>query len=452
MKKRVFVVTLLAICITASIVPAITKAVVTPYFVAVNDTLLPFSDDTMPNIIGGEYYLPSSVFSEVRLSSFNPVNTNTLMMFTGVGTETRIVYFRVDRGVTEDQDGNILDWPTARKSGNKFYVPLRQVCGYFGINYEIIEIPPEVIPNEQLYIIRVLRTSDAFFNSNTFLGYNSQALRRAYSAYYSPPTPTDTIQLPGVTDTDMPPVSPTAEPSPTYSDVIIYLSYYKLSAGNVERILQLADAVQGYPACFFINIPDIMENPALIRKIHGSGAAIGIWLEKGTFEEYLEASELLFEAAKIKTVLVSAGRTLESIDDFEDGDGLALGDMIDLESDNDGFNEGNDRAETADNKPATVVDDTIAQESVPQESIADRAANMAKQHSLLFWDTEYSYGEYDEANIDMIIEALPTVSGVRENIRFSCSEATVLMLPDLFLWLNEYEYTIGKITETVAVP
>ena len=182
--------------------------------------------------------------------------------------------------------------------------------------------------------------------------------------------------------------------SPTYGDVTVYFSFHGLSAGSCASVLDLLynQGAAMPPFCFFVSADDIKAAPGLIRKLYGSGHTVGIWLEEGTLREYLEVSALLFEAAKVKTVLVSANW-------------------------------------------ATVA-----------------AARLADAYGLIFWGASQEPvpdGEDGEVDTEVdITETLPTESGERAMLSFDCSEGTAEILTDIFAHLKMFEYTIGTITET----
>ena len=157
-------------------------------------------------------------------------------------------------------------------------------------------------------------------------------------------------------------------------------------------LLELLDsgAASEYRFCFFVSENDIKDNAGLIRKISAGGHAIGIWLSDGTYAEYQKTSGLLFEAAKIKTILVSA-----DID-------------------------------------------------------AEAALGMAREQGLIFWRTSQSILYDDTLTMDAIIEMLPLVGGERRNLISPCSEFTALMLSGILSYLREYEYNLTSITETVT--
>ena len=362
--------------------PYFSHAAVTPYFIAVNDTLLPFTLDNMPFITGGEIFVPDRVFGGVDVWATNSVDREFVRLYSGIND---YVDFHTGRGgVTEDQDGNILRWPQARRRGNRFYVPLRQVSEFFGFSFDVIEIPRRIIADEQLSVIRIY--SRPIVNEPTFFGLNERAIRTAYAEYIA--------QSPQVT----PPIGggdivpePNEDPTPDYSDVTIHLSFYDISAGSAEGILNLLDIQEdsGFHAGFFVSKEDIIEDPGLIRRIAGSGHTLGIWLEYGTFEEYIAASDLLFEAAKIRTVLVA------------------------------GYDE------------------------------EDTALTMAQVRGLVYWGNSQNRFDYEELTVSSVTEMLPQESGARMNLMFSCSEIAASILPGVYSYLRANEISVERITETV---
>jgi len=378
--KKGIIAAIIALCLAILFIPAVSQAATTPYFVALNDTLLPFGDDTSPFVFGGEFFIYDKVLAGLDVVAIGSDSLEFIRLYRG----TRYVDFYVSRGVTLDQHGNTLNWPAPRRIGNKHYVPLRHLCEYLGLTYQIVDIPSNIISDQQMYLVRIV--SNALFNGPTFVGMNRTVIRAAYNDYYSalqPPSPP-----PGVTT--MP--TPTATPPPTYEDVTVHLSFFDVSAGSAEGILDLLDiqAESGFLPSFFVSGRDVAENPELIRRISGSGYTVGIWLEEGTYMEYLLVSDLLFEATKAKTVIVSAGEA------------------------------------------------------------AGAAAGMAAAFGLVFWESADSLIDHDEQTLTEITADIPTESGARRNLLFACSEDSASILPGVYSFLKANEYTVVRITETVA--
>ena len=382
MKKRLLAI-VIVLSLTVALTPAFSRAAVVPYyFMAYNDTLMPFIIDTMPYISGGEILVPVKVLENLGVFSFSSTESGFARLYKGV---SRYVDFYTVSGVTEDQNGNRLNWPSAQRVSRRLYVPLRQICDYFSLTYEIIDVPSEIIPNEQMWLIRII--SSASLNGPTFVSLNKNALRKEYNSYYTPLTP-----APPPTIGPTPTPTPVIEPPPDYSAVTIYLSFFDVSENSLGGILDLLDiqTTSGYQSCFFVSADDIRNNPGIIRKISGSGHTVGILLKKGTLDEYLEASALLFEAAKIKTVLISADVSI-------------LTDMT-----------------------------------------------MVIKNGLIFWESTQSFIDHEAQLLESITASFPQERNARQNLMFSCSETAASILPGIISYLREKNYTIEKITETVA--
>ena len=382
MKRRI-VALLIALILFTVFIPTVSNAVITPnYFIAVNDTLLPFGTDNMPYISSGEIFVPDKVLEGLGVYPISSVDWEFIRLYRGV---SRYVDFYIASGIIEDQDGKTLYWPSARRVNRRFYVPLRQICDYFSLTYDIIEVPRDIIANEQMWIIRII--SNASINNPTFVSLNRNLLRNAYNEYYAP-EPTPLPPPPGTTPAPPPPV----EPPPNFSDVTIHLSFYGVSEESATGILDLLDiqAAYGYHSCFFVDAGDIRDNPGLIRRISGSGHTIGILLTEGTYEQYLEASALLFEVAKIKTVIVLADE-------------------------------------------AVLTDRSVTDES-----------------ELILWESSQSLIDYETQSVETITAAFPQASGARQNLVFSCSENAAAILPGIISYLRETHYIIERITETVT--
>ena len=381
MKKRIAAV-LAVLCLAVILEPTVSRAAVVPAFIAINDTLLAFNDDNMPFLNGNEYFVPSKVFEDLGIWSIGSDEEERVLVYRGA---SRYLEFSTRPGDTRttDQNGEVLNWPATRRIGRRFYVPLRQTCAYFDLSYEILEISRDIIPQQQVFIVRII--SSANFNGPTFIGLNRNALNAAYNEYYQshfPLTPPSQ---------GAPPEEEEEEPPPDYSDVRVLLSFCEISSGSAELILDLLEyqAAFGYYSCFFVSADDIQNDPGLIRRISGVGHTIGLRLTEGTLEEYAEASALLFEAAKIRTVLVS----------------------IDPEA---------------------------------PEGIAETGAS-----GLIFWGSSGSSGFYDGMAVADINAMIPTESGERYSLMFSCSEDSAAVLPGVISYLRENEYTTEKITETI---
>ena len=403
MKKKIAI-TVAALCLMAAFMTVTSDAAISPHFMAVNDTLLPFSDSTMPYVSGGLILVPYGILAMAGVRSTASDDLEMVRLYI---SDLQADFFP-SRGATEDGYGNSLGWPSSMKIGGSLYVPLYQVCEYFGIRFELIEVGRNVIPDKQIWVVRII--SEASLTSSGFVNRYRNSMLNAYNEYYAA----------------QPQASPTgggeepAEPPPDYSGVTVYLSFSGISSGSAEPILDLlsAGSVSGYPSCFFVSRSDIEENPGLVRRISAGGHAVGIYLDEGAPEEYLETSALLYEAAKIKTVLISAPAPDLSEEDAPDADG----ELSDSE------------------EPAAA----------PPETAADAAAATANECGLIYWGVSWDVAHEEEIDEDRLADILPTGSGERWNLAFDCSERTASILPGILAYLRTYNYTVSFINETAT--
>ena len=432
--KKIAIFVSVALCLVAAVLPTSSRAAISPHFMAVNDTLLPFEDANMPFISGGTILVPYNILSSAGVWSFVSGDSGRVLLYRG----NRQADFSVGRGVTEDREGNALNWPPAQRIGVSTYVPLHQVCEYFGLAYELIEVGRNVIPDRQIWVVRII-SGDALTSAEFVDQYRGDMIASYYGYYGPPPSPSSTTPPTTPPPGETPPEPPTEEPPPSYSDVAIYLSFYDISAGSAERILnQLgASAAPISPSCFFVSAGDIMKHPGLVRKISGSGHAIGVLLEEGTLEEYLEASALLFEAAKIKTVLISTHAPGKPENGQADAGAAPLGETADA-------------GEASANEPAPADADTGGSVTDAAAQTAQAAIATAYAHGLIYWGASQSFGAVGDASESAVTDGLPTASGERRNLSFSCSDVTASMLPDVLSFLRTHEYAVTGIVETTA--
>lgn len=83
---------------------------------------------------------------------------------------------------------------------------------------------------------------------------------------------------------------------------MVYLSFQGLPSDMLLELLRTRELL----SCFFISGDDILQNPDAVRRLVGEGHGIGILCSDNPGSEYERASELLFEAAHVKTVLIAS--------------------------------------------------------------------------------------------------------------------------------------------------
>ena len=105
---------------------------------AVNDSILPLSDSTMPARLGGEIYVPYSVFSQLGVSA----SSSDGVLDLSANGET--LSFSPAEGYVYDQDLNSYSTPAYSMNGTT-YVPVKLCCGKFGLSYSTLAVAGETV-------------------------------------------------------------------------------------------------------------------------------------------------------------------------------------------------------------------------------------------------------------------------------------------------------------------
>ncbi|WP_443600905.1 hypothetical protein, partial [Agathobaculum sp.] len=105
---------------------------------AVNDSILPLSDSTMPARLGGEIYVPYSVFSQLGVSA----SSSDGVLDLSANGET--LSFSPAEGYVYDQNLNSYSTPAYSMNGTT-YVPVKLCCGKFGLSYSTLAVAGETV-------------------------------------------------------------------------------------------------------------------------------------------------------------------------------------------------------------------------------------------------------------------------------------------------------------------
>ena len=231
-------------------------------------------------------------------------------------------------------------------------------------------------------VLRFIKGSP--MNDPTFINFYNTKMQEYYNAYTGTPGTPGTSASPGA---QAPSSSPVA---PTFENIYLYLSFYNLAPESFSAILDALDTA-GYKCCFFASADEIAQNADLLRRAAGTGHSIGIWLEKGTFDEYQAASALLFEATKIRVVLISAG-----------GDA------------------------------------------------AEAAKATADSKGLVFWTVTKMYDASSKLTLGSVTGSLSALGVSRAGLNFACTDKAAAVAGPLFTYLAEKKYSVRRITERTA--
>ena len=260
---------------------------------AVNDSLLPLSDSTMPARLGGELYVPYGVFSQLGVSS--SASDGVLNM--SANGET--LSFSPDEGYVYDQNLNSYATPAYSMNGTT-YVPVKLCCGKFGLSYSTLSVAGET----------VLRVTDGSASSDSaFASSKAVSIENSINSYKGISSSDGSSQngggTTGGTTTQTPAETPIpkVEEKPTRKPSRVYLTFYGAPDKNAPGIL---DALKqdGRTAAFFLPADTAEWTDDTVRRIVAEGHTAALLLEadeKASGEALTERLTLANERLRLLT-------------------------------------------------------------------------------------------------------------------------------------------------------
>lgn len=232
---------------------------------AVNDTLLPLDDSTMPQRLGGELYVPYSVFSSLGVSS--SIEDSVLNM--SANGET--LSFSLNEGYVYDQNLNSYPSPAYDMNGT-VYVPVTLCCGKFGLGYSTISVAGET----------VLRVTDGTAQSDSsFTASKSGEIESAINTYRGvpdqPEPPVQPDPPPQPVQPEEPPI-PEVEEEPAQRPAYVYLTFYGAPTSYTPAILDALDSANRQ-ATFFLPVDTAAWTDDTVRRIVAEGHAPALLLD-----------------------------------------------------------------------------------------------------------------------------------------------------------------------------
>ena len=231
------------------------------YFTAVNDTLCPLNDATMPFWSGGNLYVPSVVFSsyDLGLSYVRDTPGQTALLY----NRWKVLEFDLAKGGANNKIDTYYSADAAVRQGT-VYFPLAFVCSYFGLNYSIVE--GKLAP-----MVRV--KSDAVVLSDTqFADAAATLMSSRYTSYQQSKKKPQPKPKPEEKEPDVEPL-PQEEPSDK-TVARVYLSV-RADGSGVPAMLDELDRY-GYKATFFFTPQELEQQEDLLRRITATGHRVGL--------------------------------------------------------------------------------------------------------------------------------------------------------------------------------
>lgn len=282
------------------------------YLMAENDQMLTLPLEAMPTWIGGSLYVPYIAFDwtatgvnlGVSYGQIQGDSGNSFMLYSLSGTLT----FDLNAGTCVDRSGQQMEMRAVSRNG-WIFVPLASVCSYFGLRYSYT-------PTNYGTLIRITNGQERL--GSEFIQYAQDPMRSRYNAYMKQLYPDNNTPQPSVKPTPTPSPTPSPGEEPERAQLTVYFAFQCTGGGGVTQILDRLDGA-GVKALFLFRPEELEANEENLRRIVGSGHAVGLSVEGTTLsqvEEQLDQGEALLDRlVRLKThtvYLEKAGRDVSA--------------------------------------------------------------------------------------------------------------------------------------------
>lgn len=287
MKKRwAALILCLLLALQVGLPPA--SAVGDVYFVGAEENILPLSDVTMPFWSNNYLYISPSVFTDAARDSLKiGMSQSSDGSWVALYWGSRALLFKKGVSYAEDQDGKRY-YPGVSERNGELFVPAALVADFFGIRYSVLKVAHGSLV--------WLRTRDFILGEDLFTNAASNVMAQRYEDYQAAKRANEG------------PVDPEPETPP--EELIFGKPLYLCVKADEETpaLLNLLDRYDGYMT-FFCTPEYLAENDDLLRRMAGSGHAIGILAREGeglppVTEQLRAGNEALVRATFEKTRLV----------------------------------------------------------------------------------------------------------------------------------------------------
>lgn len=258
------------------------------YFVGAEENILPLSDATMPFWNGYYLYISPSVFADaardsLKIATSQGSDGSWVALYWG----SRALLFKKGVNYAEDQDGKLY-FPGAVERNGEIFVPAALVADFFSIRYSVLSVPHGSLV--------WLRTRSFILSEDLFTNAAANVMEQRYADYQA------------VKRENQGPVVPEPEIPP--EELIFGKPLYVCMEADerTPEVLDLLDRYDGYMT-FFCTPAYMEKNHDLLRRITGSGHAIGILAQAedgllAVTEQILAANAQLAQATCSMTRLV----------------------------------------------------------------------------------------------------------------------------------------------------
>ena len=260
---------------------------------AINDSILPLDESTMPARLGGETYVPYSVFTTLGVSA----SENDGVLDLSANGET--LSFSTAEGYVYDQNLNSYSTPAYEMNGT-VYVPVKLCCAKFGFTYSSLTLQGE----------NVLRVADGSAQSDSaFIAAHTKVIENTIDNYKDNTSGSDRSNNTNTNPAPAKPVDndtieiPKVEEKPAKKPVRVYLAYYGAPNENTAAVLDTLSE-SGRTAAFFLPVKSADWTDDTVRRIAAEGHTLALLLdadEKASGDALVEQLTLANERLRLLT-------------------------------------------------------------------------------------------------------------------------------------------------------
>lgn len=293
MKRRAAVV-LLAVLMALGLSTLSAAAGRSVYFLAVNDTVLPLSDETMPFWENGYLYIPSTIFAgdvykELEIGYIPNQSRQLLVLYTA----GKSLHFPLGESYAQDTSGNAY-YPGAVERNGIAFVPAALVAEFFDLSYSVTSVTGSgAVSSEDRGWLVWLRQGSYNLTAAQFADAAVPQMRARYDQYVKSKE-TQSEEVPTVPE----------ETEESFPGKSVYLCLEASDGAQVEAVLDVLDA-QGARAAFYCTEEFLNEEGGLLRRMAATGQTIGILADgEDPLEQVRRGNEALYAATCGKTRMV----------------------------------------------------------------------------------------------------------------------------------------------------
>ena len=281
-KKRLIVLLCAAVLVLGPALGSTARAnTVDIYLMAENDQMLNLPVEAMPAWIGGALYVPYTAFDwtvtgvnlGVSYGWLQGDGGNGIMLYSLSGSLT----FDLNAGTCTDRSGQQMSMRAVYRNGWVF-VPLASVCSYFGLRYSYT-------PTNYGTLIRI--TNGQEWLGSEFVQYAQEAMKSRYNNYMKQLYPDNPVVTPQPTPSTAPDGGGTETGR---QNLTVYLSFQCVGGGGLDGILDSLEE-EGVRALFLFRPEDLEEHGEQLRRIVGTGHAVGLSIRGESLPQVAEQLE-----------------------------------------------------------------------------------------------------------------------------------------------------------------